>query len=98
MVLCCVRLKVVHSMQALHTLLQYNTDAIEFWLCHCLLPGATQQFPQRMTVNAWHLAARSASEKVGSACLHCVDPVQCALYTQHAMSFEPRAADSCQRL
>jgi hypothetical protein len=31
-------------------------ETINFWLENCVLKQETTQYPQRMTMNAWHLA------------------------------------------
>eukprot|EP00438_Fugacium_kawagutii_P034194 Skav233192 [mRNA] locus=scaffold24:332899:334305:- [translate_table: standard] len=33
-----------------------NFETIAFWVCHCLFPCETSQYPQKLLANAWHLA------------------------------------------
>jgi hypothetical protein len=34
----------------------HNMAVIDFWLNKCIFPSQTQQFPQRLAANSWHLA------------------------------------------
>lgn len=33
-----------------------NFETIAFWVCHCLFPSETSQYPHKLLANAWHLA------------------------------------------
>lgn len=42
-----------------------NTEAINFWLAYCMLPGETRQFPERLPASAWMLADVPGGRAVG---------------------------------
>ncbi|GAX73071.1 hypothetical protein CEUSTIGMA_g524.t1 [Chlamydomonas eustigma] len=41
-----------------------NMALIDFWLNKCIFPTQTQQFPQRLAANSWHLASTSGGRTV----------------------------------
>ena len=55
----------MQQMDQLHTHFSHNMAAVDFWLNSCVLPKETQQYPQRLVANAWHLADSPSGCVVG---------------------------------
>ena len=36
-----------------------NFETIAFWVCHCVFPTETSQYPNKLLANAWNLADNS---------------------------------------
>lgn len=45
-----------NQMDVLYEYFHMNFETIAFWVCHCLFPCETSQYPQKLLANAWHLA------------------------------------------
>ena len=45
-----------NQMEVLYEYFHRNFETIAFWVCHCLFPSETSQYPQKLLANAWHLA------------------------------------------
>ena len=45
-----------NQLEVLHDYYHMNFETIAFWVCHCLFPSETSQYPQKLLANAWHLA------------------------------------------
>ena len=53
------------QMELMHQHFGHNMAAIDFWLNTCIIPKETQQYPQRLVGNAWHLADNPHGQVVG---------------------------------
>jgi hypothetical protein len=53
------------QMELMHAHFSHNMAAIDFWLAFCVFPTETQQYPQRLLANAWHLADNPGGRVVG---------------------------------
>jgi hypothetical protein len=53
------------QMELMHTHFSHNMAAVDFWLNSCVFPTETQQYPQRLVANAWHLADNPRGTVVG---------------------------------
>ena len=45
-----------NQLEVLYTYFHKNYETIAFWVCQCLFPSETAQYPQKLLKNAWHLA------------------------------------------
>lgn len=45
--------------------LSHNMAVVDFWLNFCVFPAETQQYPQRLAANAWHVAENARREVAG---------------------------------
>lgn len=45
-----------NQLELLYTYFHKNYETIAFWVCQCLFPSETAQYPQKLLKNAWHLA------------------------------------------
>lgn len=45
-----------NQLDVLYEYFHMNFETIAFWVCHCLFPCETSQYPQKLLANAWHLA------------------------------------------
>jgi hypothetical protein len=53
------------QMEVMYRHFSHNMAAIDFWLNSCVFPCETQQYPQRLVANAWHLADNPGGRVVG---------------------------------
>ena len=50
-------MKISWSYSTLYTYFHKNYETIAFWVCQCLFPSESAQYPQKLLKNAWQLAA-----------------------------------------
>ena len=43
----------------LYDIFHMNFETIAFWVCHCVFPTETSQYPKKLLANAWNLADNS---------------------------------------
>ena len=55
----------VQQLQLLFSYMSHNMAVVDFWLNFIVYPRETQQYPQRLTCNAWHLADNALGKVVG---------------------------------
>lgn len=55
----------VAQMDKLFDFYSQNMATVDFWLNYCVLPVEMQQYPQRLSTSAWHLADNARGALVG---------------------------------
>lgn len=66
------RLDIQNELQLdiLHEYFGFNRETVNFWLSNVVFPNDALQFPQKLTANAWDIAAVSLTPDAGTVAVH----------------------------